>query len=112
MAEQCNEHLPAVVLGSVAAERLGISTLTQPTYVYIGEQYVEVVGTLEEFRYQPTSTDPQLWGNQRLKNSLKVTPPRNHFCSSRKRNNRRKSSAHSCDRRSGESGRNNSEPAK
>ena len=45
---------PAVVLGSVAAERLGISTLTQPTYVYIGEQYVEVIGILEEF---PLSAD-------------------------------------------------------
>ena len=45
---------PAVVLGSVAAERLGISTLTQPTYVYIGEQYDEVVGTLKEF---PLSAD-------------------------------------------------------
>ena len=45
---------PAVVLGSVAAERLGITTLTQPTYVYVGEQYVEVVGILEEF---PLSAD-------------------------------------------------------
>ena len=43
-----------MVLDSVAAERLGISTLTQPTYVYIGEQYVEVVGTLKEF---PLSAD-------------------------------------------------------
>ena len=45
---------PSVVLGSVAAERLGITTLTQPTYVYVGEQYVEVVGILEEF---PLSAD-------------------------------------------------------
>ncbi|WP_394935896.1 ABC transporter permease [uncultured Ilumatobacter sp.] len=45
---------PSVVLGSVAAERLGIMTLTQPTYVYVGEQYVEVVGILEEF---PLSAD-------------------------------------------------------
>ena len=79
MAEQCNEHLPSGGIGSVAAERLGISTLTQPTYVYIGEQYVEVVGPLRSSRYQPTSTDPQLWGNQRLKNSLKVTPPPQPF---------------------------------
>ena len=42
------------MLGSVAAERLGITTLTQPTYVYVGEQYVEVVGILEEF---PLSAD-------------------------------------------------------
>ncbi len=45
---------PAVVLGSVAAERLGITTLTQPTYVYVGEHYVEVIGILEEF---PLSAD-------------------------------------------------------
>jgi putative ABC transport system permease protein len=40
---------PAVVLGSVSAERLGIVDLDQPTYVYLGDQYVEVVGILEEF---------------------------------------------------------------
>ena len=40
---------PTVVLGSVAAERLGIVSLDQPTYVYVGEQYVEVIGVLEEF---------------------------------------------------------------
>jgi putative ABC transport system permease protein len=45
---------PAVVLGSVAAERLGVTTLAQPTYVYVGEEYVEVVGILEEF---PLSAD-------------------------------------------------------
>ncbi|MEM8747688.1 MAG: ABC transporter permease [Actinomycetota bacterium] len=40
---------PAVVLGSVSAERLGIVDLSQPTYVYVGDEYVEVIGILEEF---------------------------------------------------------------
>ncbi|MEM9514270.1 MAG: ABC transporter permease [Actinomycetota bacterium] len=40
---------PTVVLGSVAAERLGIVSLDQPTYVYVGDQYVEVIGVLSEF---------------------------------------------------------------
>jgi len=33
----------------VAAERLGIRNLDETTYVLIGDQYVEVVGILEEF---------------------------------------------------------------
>jgi len=51
---EATSNYPSVVLGSVASERLGITTLTQPTYVYVGEQYVEVVGILEEF---PLSAD-------------------------------------------------------
>lgn len=45
---------PAVVLGSVAAERLGITTRTQTSYVYVGDQYLEVLGILDEF---PLSAD-------------------------------------------------------
>ena len=40
---------PTVVLGSVAAERLGVWSLDQQTLVEIGGEYVEVVGVLEEF---------------------------------------------------------------
>ena len=40
---------PNAVLGSVAAERLGITDLDEPTYVLIGDDYVEVIGILEEF---------------------------------------------------------------
>lgn len=40
---------PTVVLGSVAAERLGVRSLDQQTLVEIGGEYVEVVGVLEEF---------------------------------------------------------------
>lgn len=40
---------PNAVLGSVAAERLGIRDLNEPTYVLIGDHYVQVIGILEEF---------------------------------------------------------------
>jgi putative ABC transport system permease protein len=40
---------PTVVVGSVAAERFGIRDLTSPTFVYVGDDYVEVVGILDEF---------------------------------------------------------------
>ncbi len=40
---------PTAVVGSVAAERYGIRDLDTPTYVFIGDDYVEVVGILEEF---------------------------------------------------------------
>ena len=40
---------PNAVVGSVAAERLGIDGLDRPTYVFIGDDYVEVIGVLEEF---------------------------------------------------------------
>ncbi|MEL6890219.1 MAG: ABC transporter permease, partial [Actinomycetota bacterium] len=45
---------PSVVLGSVAAERLGVTSLDEPTFVYVGDEYVEVIGVLEEF---PLSAD-------------------------------------------------------
>ncbi len=45
---------PTVVLGSVASERLGIDTLDEPTYVSVGDEYVQVIGILEEF---PLSAD-------------------------------------------------------
>jgi putative ABC transport system permease protein len=40
---------PNAVLGSVAAERLGISDLDRPTYVEIDGQRVEVIGILDQF---------------------------------------------------------------
>ena len=46
---EATSDYPAAVLGSVAAERLGVLNLDQPTYVLIGDQYVEVVGILNEF---------------------------------------------------------------
>jgi putative ABC transport system permease protein len=40
---------PAVVLGSVAAERLGIREVGDGVAVWLGEQWVEVIGVLEPF---------------------------------------------------------------
>ncbi len=40
---------PTAVVGSVAAERLGIRDLDQPTHVWLGDQWVEVIGILDEF---------------------------------------------------------------
>ncbi len=40
---------PTAVVGSVAAERLGIRNLDEPTFVLIGDDYVEVIGILDEF---------------------------------------------------------------
>lgn len=40
---------PNAVVGAVAAERLGIRNLDQPTYLTIGDQQVQVIGILEEF---------------------------------------------------------------
>lgn len=49
-----NSDYPAVVLGSVAGERLGIVDVDESTYLYVGEQYVQVIGVLDEF---PLSAD-------------------------------------------------------
>jgi putative ABC transport system permease protein len=40
---------PNAVVGSVAAERLGITGLDQPTYLQLGDHQVEVIGILDEF---------------------------------------------------------------
>ncbi len=40
---------PAAVLGSVAAERLGVRNLDQPALIYVGGRWIEVQGVLEPF---------------------------------------------------------------
>ena len=40
---------PAAVVGSVAAERLGIRSLDPPVMIYVGGRWVEVQGVLEPF---------------------------------------------------------------
>jgi len=44
---------PTVVLGSVAAERLGISDVDDQPLVFLGDQWFAVVGVLEEFELSP-----------------------------------------------------------
>lgn len=48
LTEAAGEY-PAVVLGSVAAERLGIREVGDGVTVRLGEQWVEVIGVLEPF---------------------------------------------------------------
>ena len=47
--DEVSSDYPVAVLGSVAAERLGIRSLEEPTYVLIGDDLVEVVGIVDEF---------------------------------------------------------------
>ncbi|MEM9467700.1 MAG: FtsX-like permease family protein [Actinomycetota bacterium] len=47
--DEATSAYPAAVLGSVTAERLAIRSLDQPTFVLIGDHYVEVIGILDEF---------------------------------------------------------------
>lgn len=42
-------EFPAAVLGSIAAERLGIRSVEEGVTVWLGEQWVEVIGILEPF---------------------------------------------------------------
>ena len=46
---EATRSYPAAVVGSVAAERLGIRSLDTPVELYIGGQWVEVLGLLEPF---------------------------------------------------------------
>ncbi len=47
--DEATSAYPNAVVGSVAADRLGIRNLAQPTYVLIGDEVVEVIGVLDEF---------------------------------------------------------------
>lgn len=51
--DAATEQVPAVVLGSVAARRLGITDLTEPRLVAIGNETFQVVGILEPFPLAP-----------------------------------------------------------
>lgn len=55
---------PTVVLGSVAAERLGITDLDDPVMVWLGEQWVEVVGILDPFVLAADLDRAAIIGNQ------------------------------------------------
>ncbi|MEZ5282339.1 MAG: ABC transporter permease [Acidimicrobiales bacterium] len=47
--DEATSTYPVAVVGSVAAERLGIDDLAQRTFVQIGDDQVEVIGILDEF---------------------------------------------------------------
>ena len=46
---EATRSYPAAVVGSVAAERLGLLNLDNPVELYVGGQWVEVLGLLEPF---------------------------------------------------------------
>ena len=46
---EATRSFPAAVVGSVAADRLGIRSLDQPVRLYIGGRWIEVQGVLEPF---------------------------------------------------------------
>jgi len=48
-----NAHYPAVVLGWVAAQRLGVVDLKQPTQVYLGDRWFTVIGVLQSLPLAP-----------------------------------------------------------
>jgi len=48
-----NAHYPAVVLGWVAAQRLGVVDLRQPTQVFIGNRWYTVIGVLRSLPLAP-----------------------------------------------------------
>ena len=48
-----NAHYPAVVLGWVAAQRLGVIDLRQPTQVFIGNRWYTVIGVLRSLPLAP-----------------------------------------------------------
>jgi putative ABC transport system permease protein len=48
-----NAAYPTTVLGSVAAERLGIAEVTGTQQIWLGEQWFTVVGVLDEFELSP-----------------------------------------------------------
>jgi putative ABC transport system permease protein len=48
-----NAAFPTTVLGSVAAERLGLAEVTGTQQIWLGEQWFTVVGILDEFELSP-----------------------------------------------------------
>jgi putative ABC transport system permease protein len=51
--DEASAAYPTVVLGSVAAERLGIRGLDTPVAVYLADEWYSVIGILDEFELSP-----------------------------------------------------------
>jgi putative ABC transport system permease protein len=51
--DQASPDFPVTVLGSVTAERLGISSLETPTVVWLGDEWFAVVGIMETLALSP-----------------------------------------------------------
>lgn len=55
---------PTVVLGSVAADRLGITAVDEQPLVWLGDQWFAVIGVLEEFELSPNLDRAALVGTK------------------------------------------------
>jgi putative ABC transport system permease protein len=51
--DQASPEYPVVVLGSVAADRLGVRTLNPPVSVWLGDEWFAVVGIMESLELSP-----------------------------------------------------------
>ena len=51
--DEASSEYPTAVLGSVAAQRLGIATVSGTQIVYLGDQWFAVIGVLDEFELSP-----------------------------------------------------------
>ena len=51
--DEATPDYPVVVLGAVAAERLGVTSLDTPTRVWLGDQWFSVVGIMDSLELSP-----------------------------------------------------------
>jgi putative ABC transport system permease protein len=65
-----NQRYPVVVLGAVAAQRLGITTLHQGTAVWLGERWFTVVGILDSLPLAPDVDRSALIGYPQAKTAF------------------------------------------
>ena len=70
--DEASINLPTVVLGSVAAERLGVSNVTNGQRVYIGGEWFSVIGILEQLPLNPDIDRAALIGIPAAKDAFDV----------------------------------------
>ncbi len=70
--DAATEQYPAVVLGAVAAERLGIDDVSGPVMVWIGDRWFSVVGILEALPLAPEIDRSVLIGTTAARDTLRL----------------------------------------
>jgi putative ABC transport system permease protein len=66
--------LPVVVLGAVAAERLGVTEVSDSTMVWIGDRWFSVIGILEPLELAPDLDRAALIGEEIAEKEFGTTP--------------------------------------
>ena len=66
--------LPVVVLGAVAAERLGVTEVSDSTMVWIGDRWFSVIGILEPLELAPDLDRAALIGEEIAEQEFGTTP--------------------------------------